>query len=122
MTAVSQFPLTPQMLGPFVVDQVNEELAQELIKSAVARAARRAPCILTAGFPYLDEARSILLEAVVRRYDAHIGGLEAEGVLVTFLPSEIMELRALCSAASQATVTASTPVYSFPAAQSWPEC
>lgn len=124
------------MLGAFVTN-VDNALAQELITSVVARASRFAPCILVPGFPFVTEARAVLLDVVVRRYDARKAGLiagvskaETAGgrtqssdakTLVTFLPSEITELRELCAAASAAAPAASTPVYSFPPAQPWPD-
>lgn len=138
MTTIADFPLASGDLAPFV-QNVDSALAEELITMVVARASLVAPEILADNFPAdrVPAVRAILLDAVVRRYDARKLGMvagtstsEASGgrshssdakSLPLLLASEIADLQALAREVTSAAPSVSAPVYSFPAAQGWPD-
>lgn len=122
---------------PAVVIQVDEiqawlpnltvEQADQLIKGTLARAARIAPCITDTNFTYADAAADIIRGAIKRRAEAEPGmsytrqrgavqeQIDAKGLpKVIFWDSEIVELRALCTASSGEEFEGIGPVYSMP--------
>ncbi len=102
--------LTPADLAPFASIPVAK--AQAMIDGVVARAAQVAPCITDATLSATNSAaaRDILIEAILRRNDAGSGAIASQTAgpfgqtldtrnprKVTFWPSEIEELEAICA-------------------------
>lgn len=112
MPAVS---LTVDDLVPFAT--IPEPKAQAMIDSALARAARVAPCIRddTLSDDHAEAAKDIIRDAVLRRNEAGTGALASQSAgpfaqtmdtrtprKVLFWPSEIQELQSICSEHSDA--------------------
>ena len=109
--------------------KIDEDLAEELIKGTMARAARYAPCITSPTFTDADAAKDILVGAIVRRYASGAGGFRREtttvdGVTHTkeadtsrsaslFTRADVAELQDMC-AKSGSDMPESKPRYSFP--------
>lgn len=104
MPAVS---LTPADLQHFA--DIPEAKAQEMIKDAVALAARIAPCILSEDFKYADAAKAIIREAILRRNESGTGVFTQQGAgpfqvstdtrqprRALFRPDEIQQLQQMC--------------------------
>lgn len=120
--------LTPDDLAPFATIQADK--AQAMIDDATATALRVAPCIATTTDPdVLAAAKAILRSAVLRWNDAGSGEVtqQTSGAFTTtyvqqarkslFWPSEIDDLRNLCSGGDDAAFAIDTA----PAADSWHE-
>ena len=112
--------LTPADLAPFA--DIDEAKASAMIEDVEARAAQAAPCITEAGFladePRAAAVRSILRQAVLRWNDAGTGVFTQLGAgpyqassdnrqerKPLLWPSEISDLRDICSAYSGDTVS-----------------
>lgn len=120
-------------LHPDITGEVDLVRASALISTVVARAARFAPCLLSPDFSAVDAARGVLLDVVARRYNSIVPGISrshAEGPFsesydtrgvpaVTFWPSEVAELQAMCSA--QPDALQRVPLSSFPDPEPWPD-
>lgn len=107
--------IIPDDLAPFAT--IPEAKAQAMINDALAMAARVAPCINDADFPYRDAAKAILRQAILRWNDSGTGALtqrqQTSGPFsvgesydtrqtrrAMFWPSEISELASLCADAT----------------------
>src|SRR5688572_20672621 len=64
-------------LSPFAPTMTQEQ-ADRYIAGIEARAAIEAPCILAPDFPHAAVVKDILLEAVLRRHRAGLGGVTTE--------------------------------------------
>lgn len=105
MAAVS---LTPEDLAPFA--QIDQAKAEAMIADVTARAARVAPCILTADFAHADAAKAVLRGVVLRWHESGSGALTSESIgeysyttdsrqtsrRSLFWPAEVEELQRLC--------------------------
>lgn len=100
-------------LAPFV-DDIDERKAAAMIRSTIAMASAPwiAPCIVRADFEYPEQAKAILVGAILRWNDAGSGAitqLSAGSFQQTvdnrserkrmFWPSEITDLQRLCGTA-----------------------
>lgn len=115
------------------LEEVDTDRAVALIRSVVARAAVVAPCIQDDDFAYLDAAKGIIVDVIVRRYLAYsavpslvsVSGrseaIAARTPETLFWPSEISELQALCAAGQSPDGSGASPRYAFPDARPWPE-
>ena len=109
--------LTPADLAPFA--DIDEAKASAMIEDVEARAAQAAPCITETGFladePRVAAVRSILRQAVLRWNDAGTGVFTQLGAgpyqastdnrqerKPLLWPSEVTDLRDICSAYSGA--------------------
>lgn len=104
--------LTPHDLSAFI--KVDEAKAAAMIKDAEALAVLAAPCISSAEFaarPDLADAlRAVLRRAIIRWHEGGVGAVQQSGAgsfqqttMPTspkglFWPSEVVELRRLCTA------------------------
>lgn len=115
--------ITPADLAPFA--DIDEAKANAMIVDALARAAVIAPCILSNDFEHTDAAKAIIRGAILRWNDAGSGAIVSESVAKgpfthsqtvdtkqarrsMFWPSEIDELKSLCSAASDGAFSIDT--------------
>lgn len=110
--------------------QLDAGVAQRLIDGTVARAAALAPCILAEDFPYTEAAQAIICDVILRRAEAGLGVVQSETAgpmsrtffpaaatgRALFLPGEIAELQALCTAASAAPADVALPTWAMPPA------
>lgn len=120
------------------LSNVDNDRAMTTIATVIARAGLIAPCILEPAAPAAELAvKGILVDVIVRRYKAHqltpgvarsrtMGGrsetTDTKDVpTALFYPAEILELQAICRGDGAAAEATSTPVYSFPDAQPWPD-
>lgn len=100
--------VTPADLAPFA--DIDDAKAQAMIDDALALAAVTAPCILSDDFAHEAAAKAIIRGAILRWHDAGSGAFSqittgpfgVTGDTRTarkgmFLPSELDDLKALCS-------------------------
>ena len=121
--------LTPADLEPFA--DIDEAKASAMIEDVEARAAQAAPCITEAGFladePRAAAVRSILRQAVLRWNDAGTGVFTQLGAgpyqassdnrqerKPLLWPSEIADLRDICSAYSGAAASGAFELDTLP--------
>lgn len=105
--------ITPADLAPFA--EIETTKAEAMIADALARAALIAPCITSDDFEHADAAKAIIRGAILRWDEAGTGAITSESIAKgpfshsqttdtraarrsMFWPSEIDELKGLCSA------------------------
>ncbi|MFT3877143.1 MAG: hypothetical protein QM708_12080 [Propioniciclava sp.] len=96
--------------------ELSPAMAAIMLQGAIARAARIAPCIMSDAFPYGDAATSIILDALVRRFDGGSGvvtqqtagmfsqSTDGRASMNLFTSQERADLAAMCAQSTARTL------------------